>query len=287
MYESIIESIRRKKVGIDLFDQPLKAVELKKGIYINETMENFYNKMPPEFKSQKQKDIFSSLKYWGDFEILRQIFKYAYKNLGTNILGSSMIVSLPYDLKEDKLGEVWMRMIIDVAMEQKWREVYIADNYFCAALGVGIPANDVGEDGLTRKNIFIYATSWCTYAGIVFAGSLFHMKIINKNYNEITIDEIKSKIEEIKGELSHRLPEHFKNVHVDENELEKLRLGWKLQMGRKIHLAVPRKKRYEFGSSMEDYQFVYADDYEGCIINGLRTLLSELDNMKRARPVRK
>jgi bifunctional DNA-binding transcriptional regulator/antitoxin component of YhaV-PrlF toxin-antitoxin module len=57
-------------------------------------------------------------------------------------------------------------------------------------------------------------------------------------------------------------------------------LGWKRNIEKEIHLAIPKKKRKDFGLRLGDKQLVYVDNHEFCVIEGVSKIIKELGDIK-------
>ena len=275
MFERIGEVVRTKCVGIDIFDNPLKAVEIKKGIYINESLENFYNLLDEKRKDLELQDMIINSKYWENDKVVKAMFKYARKGLGSTLGQVDLYVALPHQYSTNIYNDTWKEKFLNSITASKWRSIHLISNYLCAAIDSGVLINDKNQESIYEKCIFVYSTKWNTYVGLVFAGGDFNVEIINAGYDDIKLDQINNSIINILDKLSNTLPEMFLNNRIPKGELEVLHRSWAVPVQNKIYMTVPNKLRQVLGEELGSYQLIYSQDYNMCILNGLSKIMGQ------------
>lgn len=275
----VSDLLRVKNVGIDMFDNCFRAIESKNGIYIDDKVENICSMLSFQSNSKVFTKNEITNEYLIEEETVKMLAKYAYKNLENNILGARLIISLPYDFSICSTNELIKRQIIDSCIKAKWKKIYLIENFICSAVGTGVPSNDLDEDGIALKNLYVYSNSRCTYVGIIFAGGSFNVEVIDKPIEYISINEIEESYNKVIDALPNELPlefDYFKDVtKMKKEDYKKLQVGWSRSL-HNVYFTVPDKKKNEIGTQVLDHTINFCTNYDTCIIDGLNKLISNL-----------
>lgn len=260
--KNMIEFIRNKYVGLDLHNGKVKAFEIKDDIYIDKSIQEIY----PNILKDIDEDNDS---YWYDLDIMRKLLIYVSKNTKKSLFRHKLYIAIPFEISESKDK----RLIVDAALQSKWRSVYMINNFLCSAVGSGIGINEI------KRKIYVYYSQNKIYIGLIFAGGAFNVKILEKDYNQLIEMDIINKIEELLKESSSELPEQFTGIKLLKKDLDKISKGWKLEVERKIYLSVPPNFKNKFHLNIGKYELVYLD-YENNILNGLKKTIKGLKKLR-------
>jgi hypothetical protein len=264
-----------KSVGIDIYDMPLKAVERNSGIFFDRKLEDVIYDIPiMKGFSEPLIEHIRDKRYWGDYNITHALLEYVNKQLGAKLMKPRLLLSMPSDITHGKFGSIFMRMLSEAGISSGCRQVQLIENVMCAAIGGDIHIEEY------KKTPFIYSNEWCTYISIIFANTLLKPVFIDKNYLEITIDELLKAYESLISSLPLEVPLLFKKQKQSENAQDELRRSWKSPVDTKIYLAVPNIKKQEYGQYFDKYSLNYIANYDECIIRGLEKLVQNNDIFK-------
>lgn len=265
MIKNIIEFIRKKHIGVDLFNGELKAFE-KDNIYIDKSIEE----INPSILNAEDNDS-----YWYNLNAMKKLLTYVLNSTKKSLFRPILYIAVQFEISESKDR----KLIIDAALQSKWGTVYMVDNFLCSAAGSGIRINE------PKRKIYVYHSKKTTYIGVIFAGGAFNVKILEKEYNQLTKIDIKNKIEKLLSELSNELPEQFTSVKLPKKDLNEVARGWRLEIERKIYISVPSNLKNKFCFNIGKYQLVYLD-YENNILNGLKRIVGDFKS-KKSREIKK
>lgn len=256
MLKNIIEFMRKKYVGVDLFNGNVKAFEKKDNTYINKSIEEIYPNVL---------NIKTNGNYWCDFDAMKQLLTYVLNNTKKSLFSPTLLIAIPFEIFELNNKE----LIFDAALQSKWSNIYIIDNFICSAIGSGVDVNEA------KRKIFVYCLNNLTYVGLIFAGGVFNVNILEKGYNELTEIDIKSYIEKLLNEVSIQLPKKILNPKLPQKVLEEVVRGWALEIERKIYLSIPLDFKNRLGLNIGIYELVYLE-HENSILEGLKKIISKL-----------
>jgi hypothetical protein len=259
-----------KTLGTDLYDMPIKAVDIDGITYIRERLEDVI-KHYPDFNDDANvlNEYILNKKYWGDFELTQFLLKYINKNSNPKLMKPNLIISVPLDGAEGRFGGIFKRMISEAALSSGWRSVQLMENVFCAAVGAGVPIRE------HKKTLFMYSNDWCTYICLFLAGALIKFYIIEKPNVEIAAEEIKDSLQTMLLELPDDISKSFKSVKFGSIINSDLYLNWDSSIENKIYMAVPDLNKYRYGAWLDKYQLIYTEKYEDCVVNGLAYAIKE------------
>lgn len=249
MIKNITRFMKKRDIGVDLSDGKLKVFEIKDNIYINKSIEE----ISPNINS-------NNYSYSSNF--INQSIKYVLDNTNKSLLRPRLYISIPYEVYQLNRSE----FINDVIFKSRVDEIYMVNNFICAAIGSGIAIREV------EKRIFIYCLSNLTYIGLLFGGHIFNGKILEKGYNGLIEIDIKDSIESILKEISPELPKNFTKMDLPIRLLQEATIGWRLDIERKVYLSIPSNLKNKFGSNIGKYQLVYLE-YENSTLKGLEKIM--------------
>jgi|GEM_PF-4098489 len=269
-------------IAVDLYDMPIKAIN-SAGVSIDRVDLNDVLAGVPTVACYNESldEIISSHKYWGDFELTQRLLKYAINKLKSKILKSNILLSVPYDIVIGPFGAIFNRLLSEAALQAGGREMLAVENITCAALGAGFPLKE------HSKNWMLYSNEWCTYLFMTFAGSIVFSDIIEKPSHEIRIEEIQRLLKLLSDKVTTKLPNLFNRLELESTATNNLELNWSKSIDNKIYMIVPDSKKLEFGQWIGQYQVIYADNYEKCIIEGLGHLLRDISLFKPKQKMKK
>lgn len=267
---SIMSIFSSKTLGIDLYDIPIKAVDINGNTYIKENLEDVIKLFPDiNHDANILNEYISNKKYWGDFELTQFLLKYINRNSNPRLMKPSLIISVPLDGIEGRFGGIFKRMISEAALSSGWRSVQLMENVRCAAIGAGVPIRE------HKKTLFVYSNEWCTYTCLFFAGVLIKFHILEKSNEEIAAEEIKDSLQTMLLELPKDISNSFKSLKSGSIMNSDLYLNWDRSVENKIYMAVPDLNKYRYGAWLDQYQLIYTEKYEDCIVTGLTHAIKE------------
>lgn len=264
-------------IGVDLYDNPLKAVEKQDGIIIDKSLKNIMHEIEPieYYDGSKVEDI-NNRRYWGDFFVTSALLKYTMK-AGIKLMKPRLMVCVPSDITHGPFGNLFTRMISEAGTTSGAREVFLIENIVCAAIGANLIL------GYGEKFPFIYANQWCTYMAVIFAGGILKARFIEKNYNDISNTELLENYEELKKALPDEMPEKYRFMKLKPEVREKIDNIWAEPLDNTINIAVPDEMKHKIGFSLGRYNLNYVHNYHVCIINGLEKVIQAGDSIKSSK----
>lgn len=266
------ELFKECKVGVDAFDNDFKAIEGSKGIFIDEKLVCLYDTFPPKKQNQDLKNALIKSEF--NYEILKRLFIYVQKKSEVK-LNTKLFLSVPNDILNGKNRAEWEKNILKAVISSNWRKVFFIDSFLCAATGAGVPMCLPGENDDLVKYICLYSTKTHTYIGIIFAGSCFNVKVINKGYDICKQEDILEKIKVIEKEVKQDLPDIFDEKGISEEDRKKLIKGWNKKTNPILYAIVPKSMNNEI-NKVNDYNVKSVENYENCVINGLGKIIDKV-----------
>lgn len=260
------------KVGLDIFDNDIKAIDGSKGIFINEKLVDLYDTFPSKKRNQELRNAL--LKEEFNYDILKYLFIYL-KNKSDAKLNTKLFLSVPYDIFNGKNRANWEKTILKAAMSSNWRKVFFVDNFLCAAMGAGVPMNLPGENTDLFKNMCLYSTKTHTYIGIIFSGSCFNVQVINKGYDRCKQEDVLEKVKIIEKEVAKDLPDIFDEKGIPEQVRRNIIKGWNKKTNPILYAIAPESLNDEISKTISYYNVKSIENYEYCVIHGLGKIIKK------------
>ncbi len=249
--KNVFGFLRRKYVGVDLFDGRIRAYEKEDNIFIDKSMEEVFPDLLTNINNES---------YWHDYNIMKQLLIYVLSNTKKSLSKPVLFIAFPFQISQSKVPEI----ISDAASQTKCSRVILIDNFLCLAAGTRVILEE------PKRKIFICSRSNITYVGLIFAGGAFNVRILEKGYNQLTRVDIENNIKELINVVSIELPNEF--MRLPKKTLEELTTGWKLEIEKIIYVAIPSDLTNSFGFSIGEYKLVYLEN-ENIILEGLKKII--------------
>jgi methionine-rich copper-binding protein CopC len=261
-----------KTIGIDLYDMPLCAVN-SDGDKLEKTNIHYILKDTSTVAMYDETidEIIDHKKYWGDFELTQALLKFAINSLRPKLMKPRILISVPYDISKGRFGELYKRMIHECVIQAGGKEEYLIENIYCASLGAKLPTQE------QTKLWTLYSNEWCTYLYMTYAGAIVMAETIEKPYNMINVEEIESTFKSMLLNVPANVSKLFKVLNLDRSEINNLETNWLKPSEKKLNMIVPDSMRFKHGQWMSDYQLIYSDNYEHCIVDGLGHMIKAVN----------
>ena len=267
---------KEKIVGIDLFDQPVKAVNLKKGIFLDREIKEFFRELPFKGSIEMALELIERDHYWGNFEILQTLLSGVVKSSGAMLIKPGAVLSFPYEMRNSQWGNLFESALQAATLQGGFREVHLIENYMLAALGCGVPIDGYNSSGEITKNVFLYGNKRCTYLTLLFAGKTLMTKVLEEGYNTLQKDSLEDEIYDFISKIPKELPDDIELKRGESRK--KLQSDWDNSINNTVYFVVPEDVRHRFGISIGKYHIEYGQNYDNCIINVLEKAIDRLKN---------
>lgn len=265
----------KKFIGVDLYDQPVRAVEKDAGLFVDKSIEQIVYDMSKTAESAQE--LLGQIKnqyYWGNFEFTVMLLKFIIKNQALRLNHPKLLLSVPSDIVRGRFGSLIVRFLSEAGLSSGCSQVQLIENAMCAAIGSGFMTGGASKFG------FVYVNEWCTYIMIIVAGGILQSALIEKGYHEITAVEILSKYEVLVENHALALPESYYKMKQSNAEFGALSEMIKKPMENKIRLAVPDEMKGKLGNRINQYELQYGNQYSSCIIKGLEAAVMSMEEYK-------
>lgn len=271
-----------KTIGVDLYDMPLCAVN-SDGDMLEKTNIHYILKdiTTVALYNETLDEIIDSKKYWGDFELTQALLKYTINNFRLKLMKPRILISVPYDISKGRFGELYKRMIHECVTQAGGKEEYLIENIYCASLGAKLPIEE------QTKTWTLYSNEWCTYLFMTYNGAIVLAETIEKSYNEINIEEIESTLKSMILKVPVSVSKLFPFLNLDRTEMYSLETNWLRPSEYKLYMIVPNSVKIKYGQWMKEYQLIYSDNYEKCIVEGLEYIIKEMNYIMKSKKKQK
>lgn len=179
-------------------------------------------------------------------EMMKVLVKRVYSMRKRSVFKPHLVLVIPYE--SEKNQQIYERI-----SNGPWQSVYLLQNYYCAASGC--------EDIDVRKSVkqvFIYGINNKTYLGIIFAGGIEKVKIIEKPSSETSKDDIKDCLKELFREMDFHKSNIYTIPDLSKDVIKELEQNWYKGYNSKIHCHVPKHLEEIIGSSILGYKVMYS-----------------------------
>ena len=268
----MLEFFRKNHIGVDFFYNQLRAVDYKEGIIYDESLLSFFEQIPHKYQLENVKTEIADYKYLYNADSVEYLFKQFIKQLNSKAVKPAIYIAIPSEIKHCDFGNMWSKNIEQVLLKSNIDSLTLIESLICAAHSINIQFCSHKYNGLYSKYIFIHQTSKATIACILFYGKVFNTKIIYKEPDRITAQEITNLLKDVLNDKNFT-PNILNDKNLEENERETLNKSWKKNFEKDIYLVAPIETCNQFESYIDDYKLNCSENYDNCIINGLEKIL--------------
>lgn len=255
---NFLKSILTKHIGLTINNNIITAVELKKGIYIEKSINDLF----PEYCIKD----FWNLDLWKNQVLLKDILDLIISKAGKSFFKPIILINVPIDLSQ-KQKDIFAEFI----HEYKYN-IVLTEDILCPIAGLGDLAHNI------QKRFFVFSNGKRTYIILLFAGKIIKIKTIEKNIDIIKKEQILVNINEIKQELSKSIPEIFKDKSRNVNLMVNIIQEWEEgNIENILYIILPDETKKLYSNKLGKYKIEYFN-LKQATVDGMKDALYFLKN---------
>ncbi len=266
----VLDCFGMKRIAVNFFEGRLIAVELGKGVYIDETIEQIYSKIPKSKKYNEVREGLLSKNYWNNSIVLEYLAEYWKKKANIRIVNYYLFVLFPEEKRN--IMEDWLKKTLARTKILRFCVTcFSIISEDCILNNLDIPQLDTDKE--YRKLLFLYSSKEDTYIGLAYAGFVVDSIYIEGGYEELTVKDILSNIEKILTNIPEEMPISFKRNNKDK-KIRKLIKDWKKPYQQVLYISAPEEFKNKFDNIIEGYKIEYLGYDEMSIIKGMEKVMA-------------
>ncbi|MDQ2086397.1 hypothetical protein RBH29_08135 [Herbivorax sp. ANBcel31] len=269
---NISKHFKKRRIGVDLFNRRLIAVESGKGIFIKKTIDEIFVEIPDKKRYKKLKKGILSDDYWRNPDVLNYLMGYWMKKAKLNSEHYYLFTVLPYK-NFDSIYEKRDKAFLKTKKTNLCRAIGTFNDLQCICWYYGLV--DTNEEKDYKKSWFLFSINKGFYLGYTFTGRVVDAVYIKDKYKELTSSDIKKEMEKLANFISEDIPQMFKDreLYTDE-QIEKMTKEWAKPFGKTSYFSVPEELKKRFGEKIDKYSIKYLNYDEFSVIKGLEKIMT-------------